>query len=298
MKIKEPKIFKRKAKGDRRQGKWVLRFEYFDEIAGKFRSRERQFDKRSDAIDARPEMEAEIRKTYGQIAAGEKMSFWDLTEVCKRQFYKPAVIREGRKIDGVRSYIPTCAFIDSLNEFFGKRRIGQITSADLKNYKKWRLDRGSKRGKGDKFVPVSLTLVNRELATMRRMMKHAYSQGWTSRDIFEGAKVIDTDAEVERVRRLSDSETALLLASCQGTRQIAYKRKINGIEKEVISNISVDNPYLKGMILLALDSALRKGEILKLTWEDVDFVGRKITIKGTHTKTERSRLVPLSERAK
>ncbi len=52
------------------------------------------------------------------------------------------------------------------------------------------------------------------------------------------------------------------------------------------------------MIILALDSGMRRGEIFKLRWEDIDFDNNLIRIIGTHTKTERERMAPLSQRAK
>ena len=89
-----------------------------------------------------------------------------------------------------------------------------------------------------------------------------------------------------------------LLASCQGEREITYKRKIKGIEKKVRASISVDNPHLKAIIILALDSGLRRGKIFKLRWQDFDFDNKLIRIVGTRTKTERERIAPLSQRAK
>jgi integrase len=62
-----------------------------------------------------------------------------------------------------------------------------------------------------------------------------------------------------------------LLAACQGERTITYKRKLRGKEQEVTAKISEDNPHLKAIIILALDSGMRRGEIFKLRWEDIDF---------------------------
>jgi integrase len=55
---------------------------------------------------------------------------------------------------------------------------------------------------------------------------------------------------------------------------------------------------LKAIIILALDSGMRRGEIFKLSWKDIDFDNGLIQVIGTNTKTERARLVPLSQRAK
>ncbi|MEO7673472.1 MAG: site-specific integrase, partial [Pyrinomonadaceae bacterium] len=266
------KLFKRQSQSDRRKGKWVLRIEYFDQVAGKVQYKENQFDRRSDAVDARRGLESDIQKTHGQIQTGEKMTFADLAGTAASQFYKKAVIEEGRKVDGIRSFVPTHTFIKTLVQYFGKKRIGQIATADLRAYKAWRFKLGSRLGKSDTFTPISITTVNRELATMRRMMKHAFHEGWIVRDIFAAAKVIDTDAETVRDRRLTDAEETRLLTSCQGT------------------------PFLKSIVLIALDSAMRRGEILTLKWRDFDFDARLIRVQSSHTKTERSRIVPLSER--
>jgi integrase len=110
--------------------------------------------------------------------------------------------------------------------------------------------------------------------------------------------VIDVSAEMERTRLLTKDEENRLLNSCQGEREITYKRKIKGVEKEVTATISVDNPHLKAIITLAIDSGMRRGEIFKLRWQDIDFDNNLIRIVGTHTKTERERIAPLSQRAK
>jgi integrase len=87
-----------------------------------------------------------------------------------------------------------------------------------------------------------------------------------------------------------------LLAACQGERKVTYSRVLRGRQETVRATHKLDNPRLKAMILLALDSGLRRGEILKLRWEHFDFENRSICILGTHTKTERERLVPLTSR--
>lgn len=68
--------------------------------------------------------------------------------------------------------------------------------------------------------------------------------------------------------------------------------------EEIKAIHDVDNPHLKAIILLAIASGLRRGEILKLRWQDFDFENNLIRIVGTHTKTERERIAPLSQRAK
>jgi len=291
MEIKN-KVFKRKT--GKSKGKWVIRIEYFDETFGKNKFMERHAEKRSDAIDERDKLIADIKKSHGQIQTGERMTFEQLADFCEKHFYQSAVIVEGRKVAGVRSVNTVKAQLAVLKKFFGKRLIKAITTESLTDYKLWRLKTNSER----KGVPVKISTVNRELSVMRKIMRIAFGKGWILKDIFFNAKVIEVSNETERTRRLSKVEETRLLNSCQGEREITYKRKIKGIEKEVTATISVDNPQLKAMIILAIDSAMRRGEIFKLRWQDFDFDNNLIRIVGTHTKTERARIAPLSQRAK
>lgn len=298
MKIKT-KIFKRKT--GKSEGTWIIRIEYFDELLGKKRYMERHAEKRNDAVDERDRLVKEIEKSHGQIQTGERMTFDDLAGVCESNFYKPAVIVEGRKIAGVRAYKTVEGQINMLKKFFGKRLIKQITTESLTDYKIWRINNGSQhpviKGKSE-HKQIKLATVNRELSTMRRMMRFAYGKGWILKDIFFNAKVIEMSAEIERTRLLTVDEEIRLLTACQGEREIEYSRIRHGKEEKIKAIHDVDNPYLKAIILLAIDGGLRRGEILKLRWSDLDFDNNLIRILGTHTKTERERLAPLSERAK
>ncbi len=291
MKIKD-KVFKRKT--GKSKDRWIVRIEYLDELIGKTKYIERHADKKGDAIDLRNKLIDDVKKTHGQMQTGERMTFNQLVDICEQIFYKPAEIVEGRKVAGIRSIAKIKAQINNLRLFFGKRLIKEITTESLTEYKLWRLKTKSAR----LGQPVKIATVNRALSAMRKMMRFAYGKGWILKDIFFNAKVIDTSCELERSRLLTKDEETRLLASCQGERQIEYKRKINGIEREVTATVSVDNPHLKAMIILALDSGMRRGEIFKLRWKDIDFDNNLIRIVGTHTKTERERIAPLSRRAK
>lgn len=286
------KIFRRKT--GKSKDKWIIRITYFDEILGKSRVMERQAEKRSDAVDERDKLVDDVKKSFGQIQTGERMTFDDLVTVSERHFYKEAVIHDGRKIAGIRNYDKTKPHLKNLQKFFGKRLIGQITTESLVDYKINRLNTKSKRT-GEN---IKISTVNRELSVMRRMMRYAYGKGWILKDVFFNAKVIEAANNLERTRVLSLAEEARLLDACQGERQIPYKRKWKGKEQDITATISVDNPHLKAMIILAVDSGMRRGEIFKLRWQDIDFDNNLIQIVGTHTKTERERIAPLSERAK
>lgn len=54
--------------------------------------------------------------------------------------------------------------------------------------------------------------------------------------------------------------------------------------------------HLKPLLICALDSAMRRGEIFKMRWQDVDFAKRAIYIPQTNTKTEVARAVGITTR--
>jgi integrase len=296
MQINSMKPFKRKTDGrgkGRRKGQWVLRIRYRTDEMQPWKSVERVFDTYGKALDERPKLEREIRTTHGGFTRGEKMTYEDLTKYALSTYYAPATIKKGVKVDGVKSTASINRHLNALKQFFGGKRISAITTGDLRSYRVWRNKLGSRRGnaEGELGREISETTINRELQTMRRMMKDAHSEGWISRDVFAGAKVIKTAHEKERSRILTASEERRLLEACTGTRQRASKRSVMPI------TVRRHNEYLRCLIVMACDTGLRKSEMLKLTWEDIDLEGANIHVIAGNSKTERERDVPVSSRA-
>ena len=81
---------------------------------------------------------------------------------------------------------------------------------------------------------------------------------------------------IPRDRRLHDGELEALDAACDATR----------------------TPWLKPLIYLAIDTAMRKGELLLMKWSDVNLTDGHIFIPAVNTKTSKARTVPISPRAR
>lgn len=56
-------------------------------------------------------------------------------------------------------------------------------------------------------------------------------------------------------------------------------------------------PYLSCFIRLALNTGCRRGELLALEWERVDFARRLLFLEARHTKTKVRRTIPLNDQA-
>lgn len=55
--------------------------------------------------------------------------------------------------------------------------------------------------------------------------------------------------------------------------------------------------HIYPMLLLLMNTGMRRGEMFNLRWQDVDFVNKKITIAGNTSKTGQTRYIPLNEEA-
>jgi integrase len=60
--------------------------------------------------------------------------------------------------------------------------------------------------------------------------------------------------------------------------------------------LAVAGPHLQRLIIGALETGMRLGELLRLQWKDVAMDERQITVRPETTKTRTSRAVPISAR--
>jgi integrase len=67
-------------------------------------------------------------------------------------------------------------------------------------------------------------------------------------------------------------------------------------EDKLLAACVDERAHLKAILICALDTGMRQGEIFKLTWGQVDLEHRTITISAFNTKTLQQRSVPVSER--
>jgi integrase len=102
----------------------------------------------------------------------------------------------------------------------------------------------------------------------------AARNGWILRNPFIGGKSLITPGdEKPRERIITREEETRLLAACTGIRA-----------------------HLRPIVIAALDTGMRRGEIFKLKWMDIDFENRIIIVRAFNTKTMRERQVAMTER--
>ena len=271
------------------RGGFAYRIRYLDDT-GRPRSEERGFwDLKRDAKAARDKAEAELNQSAGNVRDGERMTFNDLAEICIVEIYS-------EKKSNATPYI-----INTLKSYFGKRRIATIDRVSIQAYIEWRTDQEIKTAKAEELKrKVKRSTVDKELRIMRSMIYYAIDEGWLIKNPFRQTKKMRPLIRVakgERNRVLMFDEEPRLLAACEPTERVTnFKRVVKGKLHEWTMRREADEPWLKAIVLLGLDSGMRRGEILKIRWKDIDIENRVVFIPAEHTKTNDARLVPLTAR--
>ncbi|CAN5225012.1 hypothetical protein BH10ACI1_BH10ACI1_31700 [soil metagenome] len=284
-----------------RDGKpvWYARIIRIDE-KGKKKQYTQRGDNKSHARQLREKLAEKYTNFGEQVLNGERMTFKELAENYKKRKLIPAKYHNDRKVAGLRSVESSNYFLNTLLKHFGTKRIKNITPSDIEVFKQNRLDEPiffKQKNEAGEIVKCerqrSIAGVNRELALLRTIFNDAVYNGWLIRSPFLNAKgLVSLADENKRERVLSIEEERRLLNACVTDLVRKYKRN----EKEITVNIKSRRKHLKPLIILALDTAMRRGELLKLCWKDIDFENRLISILAFNTKTATARTVGMTPR--
>jgi integrase len=133
------------------------------------------------------------------------------------------------------------------------------------------------------------------------MLSKAVEWGFLATNPLANLKRAKTD-DNSRVRYLSPDEhkrlfTALDRREAKGR---AARQRFNAwrLQRHLdpFPEIAEDEytDHLKPLVLLALNTGLRRGELFSLEWSDIDFVHRKLTVRAAAAKGAKARHIPLN----
>lgn len=176
-----------------------------------------------------------------------------------------------------------------------ERRIDELVALDVECIKNQRLKAGR-----------AAATVNRDLDRIRSVLSRACDWGFLQAHPLKPVKRLK-GAESHRVRYLSADEEKRLrgaLAAREAERRASRERH-NAWHAERGSEGHPQWPedgfsdHLTPIVLLALNTGLRRGELLALAWRDVDLEPRRavLTVTAGNAKSRKARHVPLNAEA-
>jgi len=141
--------------------------------------------------------------------------------------------------------------------------IQAMTDVDVRQYAERRRQQGA-----------AASTVNKEIGLLSSAIGHANRQwGWRLPNPARGCRLREPEG---RVRWLSRAEAMRLIEEARREPRA---------------------PHLADLVQLALNTGMRRGELLGLEWRRVDLPQRLIYLEGVHTKAGRRRSVPLNAAA-
>jgi excisionase family DNA binding protein len=141
-----------------------------------------------------------------------------------------------------------------LKPFIEKLDVNGLTPLKVEEYRNWRLDAGVKR-----------STTNRELALLKVMFSKAIDWGLCSTNPVKKVRLFPENGNIKD-RILAPKEEARLLEA------------------------SPD--HLRPILVVALNTGMRRGEILNLEWANVDLLRKQVLVTGT--KSGKNRIIPIN----
>lgn len=216
----------------------------------------------------------------------------ELIDYYETEYVKKAVFSKGKKIIGYRQDTDTIKFyLKIFKEFFGDIKVKDIKYEDLRRFS---VHLATTPNKFKELPAPSST--HRRLGVLNRVLNIGVQLEWIVVNPFtKGPSLMKKSDQSERNRMLTHDEEIRLLAACDAEQDIV--RKVKG--KEIPAHIKSKRQHLRTYILLALDTAMRRGEIWNLRWWQVDFKQHVIYLTeeaAKETKTGVEGILPLTKR--
>jgi integrase len=165
-------------------------------------------------------------------------------------------------------------------QFEGGWLVSEISSLVLERYVERRVVNDN----------VVISTTNRDMAMIRNM----FLEGKDMHGLEPPKFPIDPSAEHERTVTITLEQERLLLAALVDEEIVTCTRK----GKTYQTKSHCKRAYLRPIVIAAIDTALRAGELRKITWDKVDLDKQVITIMYWIAKVPKTREVPISDRLK
>ncbi|CAM5264066.1 tyrosine-type recombinase/integrase [Rhodanobacter lindaniclasticus] len=183
------------------------------------------------------------------------------------------------------------AALDALfkDDFYGKP-LDEITAWQVERFKSARLKAG-----------IAPATVNRDLDRIRSVLSKAVEWERLEANPMRTVKRVK-GGDKARVRFLTPDEEDRLRAALAAREAVARKQRASGnawatARGRTARPEHVYCDHLQPLVLLALNTGLRRGELFGLEWSDIDFRNALLTVRAENAKSQKVRHVPLNVEA-
>ncbi|MGF1757942.1 site-specific integrase [Photobacterium sagamiensis] len=237
------------------------------------------------------------REKMGEVAKGNDVHAVKKQareEVLRRKHLILSIFLEERYLPYLQTRNPKTAarivnHLRSRFDFLMDRDLDQITPWDIE---KWRSEQ-RKLGR----APAT---INYTVNTLKGALSRAVE--WGLIEYHELSKVKAIKSDNTRVRYLSQMEEKRLRHALKERDQNIRASRVSANEhrekrhKEPYPSLNdvAFADYLEPLVLLAMNTGLRRGELLGLAWADISFSGRYLTVRASNAKSKEGRIVPLN----
>jgi integrase len=147
--------------------------------------------------------------------------------------------------------------LDHLERAFRGKKVSEISATVVEDYKERR------------FKDVSGPTVNREISLLSNVFTTAIRWHYAASNPVKGVGRYEESEPVERPLLPDEEERLLAMAA----------------------------PHLKPILVILLNTGMRRNELLSLRWKNVNLAAGHVIIQKTNSKTKRMRIVPLNRAA-
>jgi len=174
---------------------------------------------------------------------------------------------------------------------FGDKLLKDINPALIEKWRTNRINNGVKSG-----------TVNRDIIILKSAISKAIEWGLLSKHPLQSLKLFKVDSS-PNVRYLDAQEEQRLKEALDQRDQTLKKARMNANEwrkkrkYECLTDLSQWRyaDYMLPMILISLNTGLRRGELLSLRWSHVNFDRAILTVTGDNAKSGKTRHLPLNK---
>ena len=174
----------------------------------------------------------------------------------------------------------TMAILRSMFGFLFKQPIDELKTLEIE---KWRMKRQGEETKA--------STLNRQVTALKAALNWGVDQGLIEANPLSRLKPLQERDSDEKVRYLTQDERTRLLAALDAREarlragRDSHNKWLAKRGKEPMTPIDEGfADYLKPLVLLAMNSGIRRGSLFALRWGDVDFATKTITLRAATMK--------------